>query len=88
MFSFLQTRGSIPVFWSQKANLRYKPKIKFLSRDHELAFRNHFDEMCSRYKKVLCIDLIDHKGDEKRLGDLFKSLIKKYNSPNVKYVLF
>lgn len=82
----MQTRGSIPVFWNQKVNLKYKPRITFPARDNDSAFKNHFDEMCAKYKRVICIDLIDHKGDEKKLGDLFKSQIKKYNNPNVRFV--
>ncbi len=26
IFSFVEVRGSIPVFWQQKANLKYKPR--------------------------------------------------------------
>ena len=36
--SFVQTRGSIPVFWAQKANLKYKPKPELL-RAPEAAVR-------------------------------------------------
>lgn len=29
-FSFVQTRGSVPVYWAEINNLRYKPDLKIL----------------------------------------------------------
>lgn len=33
--SFVQTRGSIPVFWSQPVNIKYMPRPKILAHDHD-----------------------------------------------------
>jgi hypothetical protein len=33
--SFVETRGSIPLFWSQKANLKYKPLPVLGADDNE-----------------------------------------------------
>lgn len=33
--SFLQTRGSIPVYWSQRTNLKYNPKTHITHSEEE-----------------------------------------------------
>jgi hypothetical protein len=88
LMSFLQIRGSVPLYWSQKVNLKYKPKIQISQRDPSVGFKSHFDDLLARYNDVVCVNLIDQKGGEKLLGDLFREQSKKLNNPNVKYVEF
>ena len=41
--TFIQTRGSVPVFWTQNVNLKYDPPLRINSSDQEtMAFRLHF----------------------------------------------
>jgi len=43
--SFLQTRGSIPLYWSQKPNLKWQPFPTMKPTDDQLnAYRTHMKE--------------------------------------------
>ncbi|XP_037075084.1 phosphatidylinositol-3-phosphatase SAC1-like [Pollicipes pollicipes] len=87
--SFVQTRGSIPLFWSQYPNLRYKPTPTLSERDnHQEACTRHFDAQLFNYGKQVVINLIDQKGAEKKLGESMSSHIRQLNTPNVRYEAF
>ncbi|EDO36706.1 predicted protein [Nematostella vectensis] len=78
--SFVQIRGSIPLYWTQRPNLKYKPKPQVnSSADHSLGFQYHIDNEIAHYKELVLINLIDQKGPEKVLGDRFSTIIR--NSP-------
>lgn len=43
--SFLVTRGSIPLYWSQLADIKYKPKPRLTAgATHDISARRHFEE--------------------------------------------
>jgi len=88
--SYVITRGSIPVFWNQKANLKYKPKPTLTHSEPEsyAACRKHFDEQFQNYGTQTVINLIDHKGPELALGFSFETLMRKFDSSKLKYVAF
>jgi len=87
--SFVQVRGSVPVFWSQPG-YKYRPPPR-LDRDEastEKAFSAHFDGEISRYKQEVIVNLVEQTGREKIIGDAFLENILKYNSENLKFVNF
>ncbi|KAF0301527.1 Phosphatidylinositide phosphatase SAC1 [Amphibalanus amphitrite] len=87
--SFVQTRGSIPLFWSQYPNLRYKPTPALSQRDnHQEACAKHFDAQLFHYGRQVVINLIDQKGVEKRLGDTLSDLVRQLATPSVRYEAF
>ncbi|XP_053678365.1 phosphatidylinositol-3-phosphatase SAC1 [Anopheles nili] len=87
--SFVQTRGSIPLFWHQTPNLQYKPRPQLLTgRDHLIACSRHFDEQCKRYGPQVLINLIDHKGAEDVLEKAYDATISTLDNPNLTYVSF
>lgn len=54
-----QTRGSIPLFWSQYPNLRYKPAPALSDRHNQTeAFQRHFDAQLFNYGKQVAINLV------------------------------
>uniref|UniRef100_A0A8C1N4Z8 SAC1 like phosphatidylinositide phosphatase a n=1 Tax=Cyprinus carpio TaxID=7962 RepID=A0A8C1N4Z8_CYPCA len=57
--SFVQTRGSMPFFWSQRPNLRYKPKPQ-ISKDtnHMDGFKRHFESQVLIYGKQVILNLL------------------------------
>lgn len=69
--SFVQIRGSIPMYWSQTPTCRYKPDIEIHSRDHETAMEKHYRELKSIYGEVSVACLIDQKGHEAELAKEF-----------------
>ncbi|XP_072880423.1 phosphatidylinositol-3-phosphatase SAC1-B isoform X1 [Hemitrygon akajei] len=104
--SFVQTRGSIPFFWSQRPNLRYKPKPQISkSMNHEClsnntvlgqqialramdGFQRHFDSQLISYGKQVIINLVDQKGPEKSLEQVFAKMAASLGNGMVKYCAF
>ncbi|KAI1894376.1 hypothetical protein AGOR_G00115180 [Albula goreensis] len=87
--SYVQTRGSVPVFWSQ-AGYRYNPRPRLEKGEKETAiyFSAHFEEQLKIYKKQVIINLIDQTGREKLIGDAYLKQVLLYNNPNLTYVSF
>ncbi|KAJ6247352.1 phosphatidylinositide phosphatase sac1 [Anaeramoeba flamelloides] len=95
--SYVQTRGSIPAFWSQFINLKYKPKMVLTDVEdevREMAFERHFETQFAQYGNQVAISLIDTKGGEKVIGDEFERLVDEYNKKQkeekqkIRYIVF
>ncbi|KAG2774664.1 hypothetical protein PC129_g1498 [Phytophthora cactorum] len=90
--SYVQVRGSIPLYWDQMVTLKYMPRTRYAFSGHEsvvdwneLAFRAHLDNLIQRYGHITCVNLIDKAGksatvrDQAQLGSAFGKYVKKYN---------
>lgn len=89
--SFVQTRGSIPLFWSQYPTIRYKPSPQLAKdKNHNDGFKRHIDNQLVFYGQQILVNLIDQKGSEKVLGDHFKAASNGngYDEIQLKYVDF
>lgn len=88
--SFVQTRGSIPLFWTQAPNLKYKPRPTLdAGRDHTAAARLHVGEQLALYGRQVMVSLIDHCGAEKQLEEGFGQLVAQLGMPTaVRYESF
>uniref|UniRef100_A0A4W3I7B6 Phosphatidylinositol-3-phosphatase SAC1 n=1 Tax=Callorhinchus milii TaxID=7868 RepID=A0A4W3I7B6_CALMI len=87
--SLVQTRGSIPFFWSQRPNLRYKPKPQISkSMNHMDGFQRHFDSQIISYGKQMAVNLVDQKGPEKGLEQAYSKMIASLANVMVKYHAF
>jgi hypothetical protein len=88
--SFVQLRGSIPLYWSQPG-LRYRPlpRIHRSDTENQAAFAAHFDEQFRLYgESVNCISLVERSGREKILADTFLEHVLIYNRPQLAYISF
>ncbi|XP_029466385.1 phosphatidylinositide phosphatase SAC2-like [Rhinatrema bivittatum] len=87
--SFIQTRGSVPVFWSQ-VGYRYNPRPRLDKGEEETRpyFCAHFEEELKMYKKQVLINLVDQTGREKIIGDAYLRQVLLLNNPNLTYVSF
>ncbi|KAM9726906.1 phosphatidylinositide phosphatase SAC2 isoform 2-T2 [Menidia menidia] len=87
--SFVQTRGSVPVFWSQ-VGYRYNPRPRLEKGEKETMpyFAAHFEQQLELYKKQVIINLVDQGGREKIIGDAYLKQVLLYNNPNLTYVSF
>nr|XP_005489907.1 phosphatidylinositide phosphatase SAC2 [Zonotrichia albicollis] len=87
--SYIQTRGSVPVFWSQ-VGYRYNPRPRLDKSENETVscFRAHFEEQLKHYKKQVIINLVDQTGREKIIGDAYLKQVLLYNNANLTYVSF
>ncbi|XP_051679649.2 phosphatidylinositide phosphatase SAC2 isoform X2 [Oryctolagus cuniculus] len=87
--SFIQTRGSVPVFWSQ-VGYRYNPRPRLDRSEKETVayFCAHFEEQLKIYKKQVIINLVDQAGREKIIGDAYLKQVLLFNSSQLTYVSF
>uniref|UniRef100_A0A8C1VYN5 SAC1 like phosphatidylinositide phosphatase a n=1 Tax=Cyprinus carpio TaxID=7962 RepID=A0A8C1VYN5_CYPCA len=87
--SFVQTRGSMPFFWSQRPNLRYKPKPQ-ISNDtnHMDGFKRHFESQVLIYGKQVILNLVNQKGSELPLEQAFAKMVNGMENGLIKYIAF
>lgn len=87
--SFVQIRGSIPLYWSQFPNLKYKPKLSIdLSKEHLTAATVHVNNNSKIYGRQILVNLIDHRGGEEMLEKGFGTLVNHLANPLVRYESF
>lgn len=87
--SFVQVRGSIPVYWSQ-SGYKYRPPPRLDKGPKETfeAFTRHVEEQLSLYKSFVIVNLAELSGKEKAISDAYLSNVLDYNSPDVAYISF
>ncbi|XP_066210850.1 phosphatidylinositide phosphatase SAC2 isoform X2 [Saccopteryx leptura] len=87
--SFIQTRGSVPVFWSQ-VGYRYNPRPRLDKSEKETVayFCAHFEEQLKIYRKQVIVNLVDQTGREKIIGDAYLKQVLLFNNSLLTYVSF
>ncbi|KAG0198584.1 hypothetical protein BGX28_007973 [Mortierella sp. GBA30] len=89
LLAHVQTRGSIPIFWTQINNIKYTPKLQIFDNPQtENAFRRHFEAQKKLYGPQLVINLINKKGYEGPMGTAFSKQIDILGDPQIKYYHF
>jgi hypothetical protein len=90
VFTYLQTRGSIPIIWKQSPNLKWSPTLMIETNPmkNKSAFKYHIDKIKKAYGENYLINLIDKKGSQKVIGDFFTDMVKTENDPMIKYTWF
>ncbi|XP_040580794.1 phosphatidylinositol-3-phosphatase SAC1 [Lepeophtheirus salmonis] len=85
--SFVQSRGSIPMFWSQLPTLEYMPKPSImLGEDHQTGFDVHFGEQINKYGDVVAVNLINTHGYEGKLEKSYRQLCSNsVKAPRISY---
>lgn len=87
--SYVQTRGSIPVYWTQVINLKYTPRLWVgESRKSLAAARAHFDEQIRIYGPQILVNLINKKGYELPMGQAYARTVEQLNDPRLYYTHF
>lgn len=77
VYSFVQTRGSVPVFWAEVSNLKYTPKLQIRGVETALeAARKHFAEQISLYGENYMVNLVNQKGREERVKTAYEQLVR------------
>ena len=61
LFSLLQTRGSVPVYWAEINNLKYKPNLVISSQSSLDATEKHFHQQVSLYGDNYLVNLVNQK---------------------------
>lgn len=75
--SFVQIRGSIPVYWSSPVTMKYAPKVyqRAVPEKDIAAFKLHAYELMSLYGRVIVVNLIDKKNEQLKLGETMAKTI-------------
>lgn len=76
--SFVQIRGSIPLYWRQNVRIKYKPELQISAPVDDpavqRAFRQHRDRLLKEYGRVQVANLVDLHGGEGTLAKAFCQL--------------
>ncbi|KAL2439117.1 Phosphatidylinositol-3-phosphatase SAC1 [Exophiala dermatitidis] len=83
VLSFVQTRGSVPVFWAEINDLRYVPRLQIRGVDTAVeAARKHFEEQIRIYGENYLVNLVNARGREERVKKAYEQIIRiLVNSP-------
>ncbi|GMT24753.1 hypothetical protein PFISCL1PPCAC_16050, partial [Pristionchus fissidentatus] len=86
--SFVQIRGSIPLFWDQPGLQVGSHKVKLRAFEASVpAYYRHFYQLRKLYDDVAVVTLLGSKEGERMLGDAFKTQHAKC-APEVPFVAF
>jgi hypothetical protein len=81
VLSYVQTRGSVPVYWAEINTLKYTPKLTIRGVESALpAAKKHFDEQIDLYGENYMVNLVNQKGREKRVKDAYEQIVKLLQS--------
>ncbi|KAI8148334.1 SacI homology domain-containing protein [Fennellomyces sp. T-0311] len=87
--SFVQTRGSIPIFWSQSPySLHPVPTLDRDDNENNRSFHLHFAEQERLYGRQIAVSLTELDGREAVVGSEYRRHIEHLADPNIKYVEF
>lgn len=77
VYSYVQTRGSVPVFWAEVNNLQYTPKLQVRGVETAVeAARKHFSEQIRLYGENYIVNLVNQKGREERVKKAYEQLVR------------
>ncbi|KAF2209278.1 hypothetical protein CERZMDRAFT_107157 [Cercospora zeae-maydis SCOH1-5] len=86
VLSYVQTRGSVPVYWAEVNTLKYTPKLQIRGVETAVnAARRHFDEQIRLYGENYMVNLVNQKGREMRVKDAYEQLVKILQSHPTEY---
>lgn len=75
--SFVQMRGSIPLFWTQTPYaLKPIPVVQHSPEENYRACKMHFQRIIDRYGQIQVINLVEKHGIEAPLGNLFEKNVE------------
>ncbi|CEG74594.1 hypothetical protein RMATCC62417_09775 [Rhizopus microsporus] len=87
--SFVQTRGSIPLFWSQSPySLHPVPVLERTEKENSSAFEKHFKTQEELYGRQIVVNLAEVTGREAVIGSEYRKHVEDLGDPNIKYVEF
>ena len=84
ILSYVQTRGSVPVYWAEINTLKYTPRLQIRGVESAVdSAKLHFDEQIRLYGENYLVNLVNQKGREKPVKDAYEQMVKTLvSSPN------
>lgn len=86
-YSYVQTRGSVPVYWAEVNNLKYKPDLSIGDPPLD-ATRKHFDQQVALYGDNYLVNLVNSKGYESPIKNAYENIVKALDNPKLHYIYF
>lgn len=84
--SFVQTRGSIPVFWTQSPwALKPPPMLARTPEESQVALAKHFDKQVKLYGKQYIMNLAETHGKEAVVVDAYREAVAHLDRKDVKW---
>lgn len=75
--SFVQTRGSIPVYWSQSPwALKPAPVLDRTKEESDKALSKHFEKLVGRYGRQVVVNLAEAAGKEGTVVEAYREGVK------------
>ncbi|KAI1327314.1 SacI homology domain-containing protein [Xylariaceae sp. FL0255] len=80
-YSFVQVRGSIPLFFTQSPySLKPVPVLQHSPEANFRAFSKHFDRLRDKYDQIQVVNLVEKHGVEAIVGNQYQTNTEKYNA--------
>ncbi|KAM0715933.1 hypothetical protein Q7P37_008447 [Cladosporium fusiforme] len=77
VLSYVQTRGSVPLYWAEINTLKYTPKLQIRGVESATpAAKKHFDEQIRLYGENYMVNLVNQKGREQQVKEAYESIVK------------
>ena len=77
VMSYVQTRGSVPVFWTEANDLHYTPKLQIRGIETAVdAARKHFKEQIDIYGENYLVNLVNQRGREDRVKKAYEQMVR------------
>jgi phosphatidylinositol 4-phosphatase len=81
VLSYVQTRGSVPVYWAEVNTLHYTPKLQIRGVETAVsAAKAHFDEQIRLYGDNYLVNLVNQKGRERAVKEAYEQMVKTLQS--------
>ncbi|KAH6630852.1 SacI homology domain-containing protein [Chaetomium sp. MPI-SDFR-AT-0129] len=85
IYSFVQTRGSIPVFFTQSPySLKPVPVLQHSEEANYAALARHFAGLQRRYGEVQAVNLVEKHGVEAAIGGMYERMMRRLNEDEEK----
>ena len=77
ILAYVQTRGSVPVYWAEVNTLRYVPDLQIRGVESAVgAAKKHFDEQIRLYGDNYLVNLVNQKGREDRVKLAYEQMVR------------
>ncbi|KAL8717561.1 MAG: hypothetical protein Q9225_005210 [Loekoesia sp. 1 TL-2023] len=77
VLSYVQTRGSVPVYWAEVSTLRYTPDLQIRGVETAVdAAKHHFDEQIRIYGDNYLVNLVNQRGREDRVKKAYEQMVR------------
>lgn len=76
VLAYMQTRGSVPVYWAEVNTLHYVPKLQIRGVESAVhAAKLHFSEQVRLYGDNWLVNLVNQKGREIRVKEAYEQMV-------------